>query len=84
MVVLEAFLEWCFLLSPVPVGSWICASEACFKAFADSFAAFTNSFTVFTDSFTAFFDVVGAVVGTDDESSRRRIGQTAGSRRYLQ
>ena len=53
LTALEMFKVWCSLTSTVPVGSWICPSDACFTAFADSF--------------TAIVDAVGAAAGDDGE-----------------
>lgn len=58
-------MVWCVFISMVPVGSWICPSEACFTALPVSFTDFADPSA---DSLTAVFDGVDAAADVDEET----------------
>ena len=55
--------EFFFLGSTVPVGSWICPSEACFTECAVPFIDFADPWAVFFD----WVDADAAAVGDEEE-----------------
>lgn len=63
---IEVFLAWCVLVLKMPVGCWICPSEACFTALPVSFVDFADSFV---DPLVAVVGVVDAAAEVDEEET---------------